>query len=157
MTDQSSKSTPERLRKLSDEVERIASALARMSTEDSLGAEARPSGASGEAEISPETVRLTIRARRLRGRYFPGELFADPAWDMMLELLLAELTYQRVSISALQAAAGVPPTTALRWLNHMVQTGLMFRRADPLDARRVFVELAPETSVGLRKYFRDVT
>ena len=41
--------------------------------------------------IDPETVRAVIRARRLRARYFDAELFADPAWDMLLDLLQAEI------------------------------------------------------------------
>jgi hypothetical protein len=30
------------------------------------------------------------------------------------------------------------------------------RRADPHDGRRVFVELAPDTSRALRRYFAEV-
>jgi hypothetical protein len=30
------------------------------------------------------------------------------------------------------------------------------RRADPHDGRRVFVELAPGTSQGLRRYFSEI-
>jgi DNA-binding MarR family transcriptional regulator len=53
-------------------------------------------------------------------------------------------------------AAAVPATTALRWLKIMVKQGLFTRRADPHDGRRVFVELAPEASKGMRRYFADV-
>jgi DNA-binding MarR family transcriptional regulator len=38
----------------------------------------------------------------------------------------------------------------------MVQQGLFIRRADPLDGRRVFVELAPAASQALRNYFAEV-
>jgi DNA-binding MarR family transcriptional regulator len=38
----------------------------------------------------------------------------------------------------------------------MVQQGIFLRRADPHDGRRVFVELAPETSQALRRYFAEV-
>jgi DNA-binding MarR family transcriptional regulator len=37
-----------------------------------------------------------------------------------------------------------------------VSQGLFLRRADPHDGRRVFVELAPDTSVSLRRYFAEV-
>jgi hypothetical protein len=103
-----------------------------------------------------ETVRAVIRARRLRARYFPEELFADPAWDMLLDLLQAELSHLRVPVSSLCIAAAVPATTALRWLKTMVQEKLFVRRADPHDGRRVFVELAPDTSYALRRYFAEV-
>jgi hypothetical protein len=107
-------------------------------------------------EVSAETVRAIIRARRLRARYFPDDLFADPAWDMLLDLLQAEISHLRVPVLSLCIAAAVPATTALRWLKTMVQDGLFIRRADPHDGRRVFVELAPQTSHALRRYFADV-
>ena len=74
----------------------------------------------------------------------------------MLELLLAELTQRRITVSGLCARAAVPASTAVRWLNNLVHQGLFVRRDDPLDARRVFVELAPDTSLRLRQYFGDI-
>jgi DNA-binding MarR family transcriptional regulator len=38
----------------------------------------------------------------------------------------------------------------------MVEQGLIIRRPDPHDARRVFVTLAPEVSLALHKYFAEV-
>jgi DNA-binding MarR family transcriptional regulator len=38
----------------------------------------------------------------------------------------------------------------------MVQQGIFIRRADPHDGRRVFVELAPESSQALHRYFAEV-
>ena len=146
-----------RLRQLSDEVSRIATTLARLSTGPAANPRPVEVELSGTApEISMDTVRAIIRARRLRSRYFDEELFADPAWDMLLDLLQAEITKLRVPVSSLCIAASVPATTALRWLKTMVQQGLFLRRADPHDGRRVFVELAPHTSQALRRYFADI-
>ena len=92
----------------------------------------------------------------MRTRYFPDHLFADPAWDMLLDLLQAEIAQLRVPVSSLCIAAAVPATTALRWLKTMVEEGIFIRLADPHDGRRVFVELAPETSDALRRYFAEV-
>ena len=147
----------ERLRQLSDEVSRIASTLARLST--GPAAVSQPVLKSPDLEpapVSAETVRAIIRARRLRARYFQEDLFADPAWDMLLDLLQSEIAQLRVPVSSLCIAAAVPATTALRWLKAMVQQGLFIRRADPHDGRRVFVELAPEASRALRSYFAEV-
>jgi DNA-binding MarR family transcriptional regulator len=142
---------------LSEEVSRIASTLARLST--GPGAQVRalePLPAGDVPPLSADTVRLVIRARRLRARYFREELFADPAWDMLLDLLQAEIAQLRVPVSSLCIAASVPATTALRWLKTMVSQGIFIRRADPHDGRRVFVELAPEASQALRRYFAEV-
>jgi hypothetical protein len=147
----------DRLRQLSEEVSRIASTLARLSTGPvPTPRTAEPLPAGDIPPLSAETVRSVIRARRLRARYFPEEMFADPAWDMLLDLLQAEIAQLRVPVSSLCIAAAVPATTALRWLKTMVSQGLFLRRADPHDGRRVFVELAPQASESLRRYFAEV-
>ena len=90
VSDIASDNNAERLRQLSEEVSRIASTLARLST--GPGAPVRslePLSAGDVPPLSADTVRSVIRARRLRSRYFRNELFADPAWDMLLDLLQA--------------------------------------------------------------------
>ncbi len=114
-----------------------------------------PPGASDIPDVTADTVRTVIRARRLRSRFFDEGMFADPAWDMLLDLLQAEIAQLRVPVSSLCIAASVPATTALRWLKMMTQQGLFLRRADPHDGRRVFVELAPGASLALRRYFAE--
>jgi DNA-binding MarR family transcriptional regulator len=156
-SDVASDRNAERLRQLSDEVSRIASTLARLSTgPNAAPAPAHIAAPADAPEVSAETIRSIIRARRLRARYFQEELFADPAWDMLLDLLQAEISHLRVPVSSLCIAAAVPATTALRWLKTMVQQGLFIRRADPHDGRRVFVQLAPEASLALRNYFAEL-
>ncbi|HEX5259794.1 MAG TPA: MarR family winged helix-turn-helix transcriptional regulator [Sphingomicrobium sp.] len=157
LSDVASDQSAARLRQLSDEVSRIAATLARLSSGPGAVAPIIDSVPRADSpEISVETVRTVIRARRLRARYFSEELFADPAWDMLLDLLQAEIAHLRVPVSSLCIAAAVPATTALRWLKTMVSEGLFIRRADPHDGRRVFVELAPDTSQALRRYFAEV-
>ena len=147
----------ERLRQLSEEVGRIASTLARLSTGPGSARELPEAEPRGEIPpLSAETVDRVIRARRMRANYFSEELFADPAWDMLLDLLRAEIAQFRVPVSSLCIAAAVPATTALRWLKTMVAEGLFVRHADPHDGRRVFVELAPTASEALRRYFAKV-
>ena len=157
LSDVASDRSAERLRQLSDEVSRIASTLARLSTgpADIARPTELPPATGDVPDVTAETVRTVIRARRLRSRYFEDGLFADPAWDMLLDLLQAEIAQLRVPVSSLCIAASVPATTALRWLKMMTQKGIFFRRADPHDGRRVFVELAPSASQSMRRYFAD--
>ena len=148
-----------RLKQLSDEVGRIAATLARLSSDPEPPSKTveRPASASGDVPaVSGEVVRDVIRARRLRARFFDEELFADPAWDMLLDLLQAEIAQHRVPVSSLCIAAAVPATTALRWIKTMTDNGLFNRRADPHDGRRVFIELAPAASLAMRRYFAEV-
>lgn len=147
----------DRLRQLSEEVSRIASTLARLSSGPGAPSSVRAVASAADLPpLSADTVRSVIRARRLRSRYFAEDLFADPAWDMLLDLLQAEIAQLRVPVSSLCIAAAVPATTALRWLKTLVSQGIFVRRADPHDGRRVFVELGPEASQALRRYFAEV-
>lgn len=146
-----------RLRQLSDEVGRIAATLSRLSVGQSGEATGAPQQSVGlPPEIGADIVRQVIRARRVRARYFDGDLFADPAWDMLLDLLQAEIGQYRVPVSSLCIAAAVPPTTALRWIKTMTDAGLFKRRADPHDGRRIFIELSAGASDAMRRYFDEV-
>jgi DNA-binding MarR family transcriptional regulator len=87
-------------------------------------------------------VRAVIRARRAREQYFDALLFADPAWDMLLELFATDLGNQRMSVSGLCAVSAVPATTALRWIRTLEERNLIVRAPDPLDARRTFLTLS---------------
>lgn len=98
-------------------------------------------------------VRRMLRQRRMREQYFPADLFADPAWDMLLDLFAARLERQPVSVSSLCIAAAVPATTALRWIRTMTDAGLFVREADPQDGRRIFVALAEGAFDAMLRYF----
>lgn len=100
-----------------------------------------------------KAVRRMLRQRRMREQYFPADLFADPAWDMLLDLYAARLERQPVSVSSLCIAAAVPATTALRWIKTMTDAGLFVREADPHDGRRVFIALAEGACDALTRYF----
>lgn len=98
-------------------------------------------------------VRRMLRQRRMREHYFPADLFADPAWDMLLDLYAARLERQPVSVSSLCIAAAVPATTALRWIKTMTDAGLFLREQDPHDGRRIFIALAEGAYDALVRYF----
>jgi DNA-binding MarR family transcriptional regulator len=95
----------------------------------------------GRAPQYVELVRSIIRLRRLREDYLGENLFADPAWDMLLELYAARLDGRQVSVSCLCIAAAVPATTALRWISTLEAREIALKRADPKDRRRVFVAI----------------
>lgn len=105
----------------------------------------------------PRLVRKIIRNRQLRARFFDGELFADPVWDILLDLLAARAEHQRVSVTSVCIASGVPPTTALRWIGTMADAGLIERVSDDADRRRSFIVLTDKAASGLARYFREVS
>lgn len=148
---------PKLLHQLSEEVGRIANILASLSEEDVPSARMpsdRGSEASPEPPVDVAFIRSIIRARRLRDQFFPAEIFADPAWDMLLDLMAARIEGGRVAVSSLCIAAAVPPTTALRWIGTMTEHGFFVRSADPEDRRRVYIELSDDAARAMGAYLR---
>src|SRR6476469_1135829 len=96
----------DRLLQLSEEVSRIAGSLAQMS----VGLAELEPPVQGIPVVSMEAVQWIIHARVLRSKFLSTYLFADPAWDMLLELLRAEIAQRRISVSSLCIAANVPAT-----------------------------------------------
>jgi hypothetical protein len=99
-------------------------------------------GAAPAPAIDSAYVRGVIRARQRRSAAFGADLFADPVWDMMLDLLAARLEGRAVRTSSLCIAAGVPSTTALRWIRELTERGLFVRVPDPLDRRGILIQLS---------------
>lgn len=148
----------ERLRRLNEEVARIAEVLARLAQRHDRrpgvgdrGSDYR--GPPATTRVAPADVRKAIRARRLRDSLFATGLFEDPAWDMLLDLYAAELENAQVSVSSLCIAAAVPATTALRWIGRMTDTKLLERRPDPFDRRRAYIVLSRAAREKMDGYF----
>lgn len=121
----------------------------------SNGAE-RPQRAARPPLPDPRLVRRIIQHRQARAKFFGSELFADPAWDMLLDLTAARAEHARVSVTSLCIAAGVPPTTALRWIGQMTKSGLLERVDDDADRRRAFITLADRTAEAMARYFAEL-
>lgn len=101
-------------------------------------------------------VRRVLKARRVRSQFFDETLFADPAWDLLLESFHAYLLEQRTSVTSLCEAAAVPATTALRWLKKLEHDGLLIRKDDTLDRRRSWIELSRDAADSMQRYFEII-
>ncbi|NTZ42034.1 winged helix DNA-binding protein [Altererythrobacter sp. SALINAS58] len=178
--------TPAKVREMSDEdrlsllrlteqVSQIALKLDRMTEGggsgsrafnfESPGSEYRGEDADGSDRLvrsskpplpDPRLLRRIIRQRQLRARFFDGDLFADPAWDILLDLTAARVEHLRVSVTSLCIASGVPPTTALRWISQMVDAGLLERVEDETDRRRAFIALTDKAADNMARYFVEL-
>ena len=132
---------------LSIEANRISERLALLAAAEA----ATPAVVRG---IDAVLVRRLIKLRRDRERFLPGEILADPAWDILLDLTAARLEGKAVPVSSLCIAAAVPTTTALRWIRSLTEAGLLQRRLDSQDARRSHVELADTAADAMLGYLR---
>lgn len=97
-------------------------------------------------------ARHYLRQRRKRETMFKTELFADPAWDLLLDLLVQTHIGRQTSVSSACLAAGVAPTTALRYVVKLEAAGLIRRVPDPGDRRRYFLELLSPAERAIRDW-----
>ena len=80
-----------------------------------------------------------------------GGLFGEPAWDILLDVFIAQLSRCDIQVSSVCIEAGVPATTILRWLARLEQEGLIYRASDNVDGRRRYVRLTPAGDALMRR------
>ena len=115
------------------------------------GVQAQPPAAFLDPVVLQRHAEALLKARRVRETGFPAELFADPAWDMLLDLFVQRCRGRRVSVTSLCIASQVAPTTALRWIKLLEEHRLVQREVDATDARRNFISLSPRCEVAMTR------
>ena len=95
-------------------------------------------------------------SRRARDRIFPPDMFADPAWDILLILYWAHHVEQRLTVTNVCTSAAVPPTTALRWIETLRGLGLVRKSPHPLDGRVQWLDLTADATSKLDQYLDDL-
>ncbi|MBC9031949.1 MarR family transcriptional regulator [Sphingomonas sp. JC676] len=98
-----------------------------------------------------------LRMRRKRGDFFGADLFADPAWEILLDLFAAGIEGRVVSITSACIASGVPTTTALRWITLLVSRGAVCRAPDARDHRRSHLYLSTEAKAVMAEWLRALS
>lgn len=104
--------------------------------------------------MTDRIVALTVAARGAEALVLHDTWRENEA--TRLRRLHAELERTRVSVSSLCIAAAVAPTTALRWIAKLTESGLLIRHPDPTDRRRAFIALSAKTSDAMRRYMLAV-
>jgi DNA-binding MarR family transcriptional regulator len=118
-----------------------------------------PAMPSGEEISEADLVQLARRIsqwRRKRDSLFEPVVFADPEWDVLLDLFVEGWSGRKVGMSSLCIAASVPATTALRCINAMIEQGVLAKSRDENDGRRVLIELTPDTRTRMRAWLTNV-
>lgn len=135
----------------------IASDLAR---ERQSAIEQRCEATTSSRACGDETARLAAvakaeyAARRRRDRLFNAHIFAEPAWDMLLDLFIQRHQDRPVTVHNLCIAAAVPQTTALRWIGKLAIRGFIERSPCPHDNRVIHVSLSAEGLLLMESYLR---
>lgn len=105
-----------------------------------------------DEEIDVRHVRIARRLyderrRRDAAMQDHGVLFGEPCWDILLDMFISLDEGKSISVSSACLSAGVPQSTALRYVGELERVGFLSRSTDPLDARRRYLTL---TELGVR-------
>ncbi|WCT72032.1 MarR family transcriptional regulator [Sphingomonas naphthae] len=111
--------------------------------------------ANFEMPVLAARARHMLVMRRRRGEALGAQYFADPCWDMMLDLFAAQIEGKSISTTSLCVAANVPTTTALRWIQALLVGGHITQRTDDRDARVKWVALSPATFDKIARIVRE--
>lgn len=109
---------------------------------------------AGRELSAVERAEALYELRRVRDVFFGtnADLFCEPAWDMLLDIFIAQERGRKLSVSDTCMGSGVPTTTALRWISVLEGRGLIEKIRDSQDARRSFVRLTGPGYDTLRLY-----
>ncbi|GAA4747536.1 hypothetical protein GCM10023264_11590 [Sphingomonas daechungensis] len=101
-----------------------------------------------------DKARVELDNRRKRVAIFGSQMFAEPAWEMLLLLFLSE-GRQRITQSRLGELSGASRSTGLRWIDYLSDHGLAERREHPTDKRQNFVSLTEKGRALLSVYLSE--
>ena len=154
----------EPIQDLSIRLARVAAELSRLSiaVADDRGDVARPYSLRPSAEPARRAEGTSLNLARAQHRYDErrkraaifgsSDLFGEPAWDILLDLYIAQAKGRDVSVSSACIGSAVPPTTGLRWLGMLEQAGLVVRNEDARDHRRVLVRLSADGVARMNRF-----
>jgi DNA-binding MarR family transcriptional regulator len=143
----------ERIDHLTRTIGNAAMELARLASPPRKGA--HPS-LSADWIILKACAKELYTERRLRQQYFDTSLFSEPAWDMLLDLYIAELANERRTTMALCVGCEIASTTGLRWLSILEARGLIRRKSHATDRRCQNIELSDAGRETMSRYLAGV-
>lgn len=66
-----------------------------------------------------------IAFRRTRRNFLPADIFSEPAWDLLLELFIADSEGRRLTAADVSDRCDIPPTVLSRWLKYLSKAGFV--------------------------------
>lgn len=130
-----------------------------------LPVDERAAGGEGAASlvaphlVAPHLVAIARRiahGRRVRDRVFGPSLCINPPWHILVELFVAAEEGRNVTIKSACVAAGVPQSTALRHIAHLIDKGLCVRSQHPSDARSAHLKLSRAAHARMIEFLRQI-
>ncbi|MEG3088961.1 MarR family transcriptional regulator [Sphingomonas sp. PB4P5] len=116
--------------------------------------------ANGTDPLTPVNLvaraRQQLAVRKARRRYFPADLFHEPAWEMLVALFIIYQTDHSMNVKALVSCSDAPATTSQRWIDHLHKSGLIDRVTDTVDRRRIDISLSDRGYDAMARYLSEL-
>ena len=100
-------------------------------------------------------AKRTIKIREARRKYLPEGYFEEPAYNILLDLYVANAEKRIVYVNDACIASNTPTSTALRWISILVRDGFAIRYRDDKDARRTILEITPVGTSAIADMLRE--
>jgi hypothetical protein len=94
-----------------------------------------------------------LELRRARADLFGADLFADPGWDILLQLFAAWLNGRALNLDDLETVC--PRTTVARWAAVLERKGLVTCNLDCADPRDFSLEISADAAAKMASLLRD--
>ena len=111
--------------------------------------------ADNESDSLVKRARVILANRRRRSAIFGAQMFSEPAWEILLTLY-ADQQAQRHTQSGVIDASGTSKTTALRWIDYLLERDFIRREDHPTDKRLKFLALS-ENGLNLLEMYLSET
>lgn len=71
-----------------------------------------------------------LRFRRFRGKILSPVIFGEPAWELLLEVFVADANGEAITARMVAERSGGSPAVISRWLKHLTVQGLVVGDGD---------------------------
>jgi DNA-binding MarR family transcriptional regulator len=107
-------------------------------------------------ELPPEALleraESIVRVRKARERLLGRAVMGEPAFDLLLCLYMRS-GQKEISLSDLARPAGIPYSSAVRWMRYLGDRGLVERTESKTDRRVICLQLTPSGRAVLDELF----
>jgi hypothetical protein len=117
-----------------------------------------PTITTTEALSHRDLAILLYKERRARDVFLESGrgLWSDPAWDMLLDLFIANEEGRMVNVTSACIGGCIPTSTGLRRVDQLLNAGLIHRTTHPSDGRKGMLGLTPRATNDMKRYLDEV-
>jgi DNA-binding MarR family transcriptional regulator len=103
------------------------------------------------ASQTQDYVESILFLHRSRTAVFGSGIFSDPAWDLLLQLYVAELDHRDRSLSELIKSMATPVSVVTRWITALVEAGIVASTRDPQTGGSLSISLTKDAATKMER------